>query len=96
MARRRNFLTGISRNHHHMERPLRGIRQIRQDRQAIHLGHVDVNDENVGPVLTGLDQDLESGGRSFDIEAHPGTSIGDGPENTGIVVGNENLVGDPG
>jgi hypothetical protein len=40
---------------------------------------MDVNDENIGLMLTGLDQGLESAGRGFDVEAHPGTSVGDSP-----------------
>jgi hypothetical protein len=40
---------------------------------------VNVNDENIRLMLTGLDQGLKSAGRGFDVEAHPGASVGDGP-----------------
>jgi hypothetical protein len=52
---------------------------------------VNVNDENIGLMLAGLDQGLESAGRGFDLEAHPGTSVGDSPQHTGVVVGNQDL-----
>jgi hypothetical protein len=33
---------------------------------------MDVNDENIGLMLTGLDQGLESAGRGFDVESPSG------------------------
>jgi hypothetical protein len=74
-----DFLAGISGYHHYVERLLRDVPQICQNRKAIHLRHVNVNDENIGLMLTGLDQGLEPAGGGFDVEAHPGASVGDRP-----------------
>jgi len=54
-------------------------------------GIVNINDENVGVVSTGLDESLETVGCSFDLETHPGASVRNCPPNTGIVVCNEDL-----
>jgi hypothetical protein len=40
---------------------------------------VNVNDKNIGLMLTGLDQGLESASGGFDVEAHSGASVGDSP-----------------
>jgi hypothetical protein len=52
---------------------------------------VDIDDEDVGLIFTGLDHGLQAAGGGFHIEAHRGASGGDGPENTRVVVGNEYL-----
>jgi hypothetical protein len=74
-----------------VDRLLCDIPQIFQNRQPIHLGHLDIDDEDVGLIFTGLDHGLQAAGGGFNIEAHRGASGGDGPENTGVVVGNEYL-----
>jgi hypothetical protein len=50
---------------------------------------MDVNDKNVGIISTGFDQGFESVSRGLDLETHHGASIGDCPQDTGIVVGNK-------
>jgi hypothetical protein len=84
-----NFLTGAPRHHHQMGQLLRYVLQKGANRKAIHLRHVDIDDENVRIISTGFDQGLESVGRGFDLETHQGASIGDCPQDTGIVVGNK-------
>jgi hypothetical protein len=50
--------------------------QPRADRQAVRLGHIDIDDYDVGMASIGLDQCLKAVGRGFDIESHAGAAIG--------------------
>jgi hypothetical protein len=52
---------------------------------------MDVEKQNIGFPLASLGQDLKAIVCGFDIETHSGAAVGNGSENAGIVVGNEDL-----
>jgi hypothetical protein len=92
----RNFTAGVSGGDHHVQRLARHIPQICQGGKTVHFGHVDIQQENIGLPLSGLDQNLQSVACGFDIEAHPDAAVGNGSQNAGVVIGNEDLRRGPG